>query len=142
MWAMNLPALLVAASAAVIFVLGVMHLIFTFHGPKFDPRDADLKARMMVVSPVISRQTTMWRAWIGFNASHSYGAILFGLVWAYLALAHPVFLFQSVFLLALGLVLLLAYVVLARVYWFSIPFRGITLATVLYGLGLLAYFFL
>ncbi len=140
MWAMNLPALLVAASAAVIFVLGVMHLVFTFHGPKFDPRDAELKARMMAVSPVISRQTTMWRAWIGFNASHSYGAILFGLVWAYLALARPVFLFQSVFLLALGLLVLVAYVVLARVYWFSIPFRGITLATVLYGLGLLAYF--
>ena len=137
---MNTPALLIAASAAVIFVLGVMHLVLTFHGPKFDPRDAELKARMMVVSPVITRQTTMWRAWIGFNASHSYGAILFGAVWAYLALAHPVFLFQSVFLLALGLIVLLGYVVLARVYWFSIPFRGIGLATVLYGLGLLVYF--
>ena len=81
----------------------------------------------------------MWRAWVGFNASHSYGAILFGAVWAYLALAHPAFLFQSVFLLALGLVVLLGYVVLARVYWFSIPFRGILLATVLYGLGLIVY---
>ena len=137
---MNTPALLIATSAAVIFFLGFMHLVFTFHGSKFDPRDAELKARMMAVSPVISRQTTMWRAWVGFNASHSYGAILFGAVWAYLALAHPAFLFQSVFLLALGLVVLLGYVVLARVYWFSIPFRGIGLATVLYGLGLLVYF--
>jgi hypothetical protein len=27
----------------------------------------------------------MWKAWVGFNASHSYGAILFGLVYGYLA---------------------------------------------------------
>src|SRR5438046_6957052 len=30
----------------------------------------------------------MWRAWVGFNASHSMGAMLFGLVFAFLALAH------------------------------------------------------
>ncbi len=137
---MNTPALLIAASAVIILFLGVMHLIFTFYGPKFDPRDAELKARMMAVSPVITRQTTMWRAWIGFNASHSYGAILFGAVWGYLALAHPAFLFESVFLLGLGLLALVGYVVLAKIYWFSIPFRGILLATVLYGAGLLAYF--
>ncbi len=28
---------------------------------------------MQQVSPVITRQTTMWKAWVGFNASHSYG---------------------------------------------------------------------
>lgn len=136
---MNTPALLVAASAAVVFLLGLAHLVYTFSGPKFDPREPELKARMMAVSPVISRQTTMWRAWIGFNASHSYGALLFGAVWAYLALAHPMFLFQSTFLLALGLLLLVAYVVLAKVYWFSIPFRGIVLAALLYCAGLAAY---
>jgi len=31
-----------------------------------------------------------------------------------------------------GLVLLLGYLVLARLYWFSIPLRGIALATALY----------
>jgi hypothetical protein len=35
----------------------------------------------------------MWKAWIGFNASHSFGLILFGTVYAYLALAHGSFLF-------------------------------------------------
>ena len=28
---------------------------------------------MMTVSPVISRETTMWRVWVGFNATHSFG---------------------------------------------------------------------
>ncbi len=79
----------------------------------------------------------MWKAWIGFNASHSYGAMLFGLVYGYLALAHAPFLFASPFLLAVGLVLLGGYGLLGWQYWFSVPFRGIALATALYVAALL-----
>ena len=129
-------SILIAASAAIIFLLGLVHLVYTFYGSKLDPRDTELKAKLMTVSPVISRETTMWRAWIGFNASHSYGAILFGAVYGYLAVLHSAFLFQSWFLLAVGLLLLVGYAVLGKLYWFSIPFRGIVLAAVLYCLGL------
>ena len=87
---------------------------------------------MMKVSPVLTHETTMWKAWIGFNASHSFGAILFGLVYGYLALAQSSFLFQSTFLLLVGLFLLAGYAFLAKVYWFSVPFRGIVLSTGLY----------
>ena len=132
----TLPSLLIAASAAIILLLGIAHLVFTFYGPKLQPRDAALTARMKEVSPVLTRQTTMWKAWIGFNASHSNGAIFFGLIYGYLALEHASFLFQSPFLLLVGLVMLAGYVFLARVYWFSIPFRGITLATGLYVVAL------
>jgi hypothetical protein len=91
---------------------------------------------MEEVAPVISRETTMWKAWIGFNASHSFGAILFGAVYAYLALLHAAFLAASGFLLALGLVTLCGYLGLARRYWFRTPFRGILLALVLYAAAL------
>ena len=74
----------------------------------------------------------MWKAWIGFNASHSYGAILFGLVYGYLAIFHAAFLFRDPFLLIVGLLLLGGYVFLGKRYWFSVPFRGIVLATALY----------
>ena len=87
---------------------------------------------MNEVSPVITRQTTMWKTWIGFNASHSFGAMLFGTVYGYLAVAHSEFLFRSPFLLVLGLLLLGGYVFLGKVYWFSVPFRGIVLSTVCY----------
>jgi hypothetical protein len=127
----------IAASAAVILLLGLVHLLYTFRGSKLHPRDPELKARMMTVSPVISRETTVWRAWIGFNASHSYGAILFGAVYGYLAIVHSALLFQSWFLLAVGLSLLLGYAVLGKLYWFSVPFRGIVLAAILYCSGLL-----
>ncbi len=131
-----LASSLFAASAAIILLLGLAHLLFTFRGPKLHPRDAALHASMKEVSPVLTRETTMWKAWVGFNASHSGGAILFGLVWGYLALAQATLLFQSAFLLGLGLVFLVCYMFLGKVYWFSIPFRGITLSAVLYAAAL------
>jgi hypothetical protein len=127
-----------AAPALIIFTLGVLHLVLTFRGTKLHPRDAGLEAKMKKVSPVISRETTMWKAWIGFNASHSYGAILFGLVYGYLAVFHAAFLFRDPFLLIVGLLLLGGYVFLGKRYWFSVPFRGIVLATVLYVAALVA----
>ena len=128
--------MLIAAGAAIILLLGLIHLRYTFHGPKLHPRDPALRAQLEAVSPVITRETTMWKAWIGFNANHSYGAILFGGVYGYLALAHAAFLFQSRFLLLLGLLLLAGYVFLGWRYWFSVPFRGIVLAAALYCAGL------
>ena len=74
----------------------------------------------------------MWKAWVGFNASHSLGALLFGLVYGYLAVAVPEVLFHSIFLLLLGLGMLVALSLLAWRYWFAIPFRGIALALVCY----------
>ncbi|HYS11677.1 MAG TPA: hypothetical protein VEN28_00075 [Burkholderiaceae bacterium] len=125
------PAL-VAFSAAIILLLGLIHLLYTFRGPKLRPRDAELEARLKQVSPVITRETTMWKAWAGFNASHSYGAIFFGVVYGYLALAHSAFLFQSTTLLAVGALLLAGYTFLGKRYWFSIPLRGIVVALVAY----------
>jgi hypothetical protein len=130
--------LLVAVSAAIIFALGSLHLLYTFRGAKLLPRDADLQARMSEVSPVITRETTMWKCWVGFNASHSLGAILFGAVFGYLALWQGALFFQSTFLQLIGLLTLVAYAFLGQRYWFSIPFRGIVLATILYLLALLA----
>lgn len=130
----------IAASAAVVFLLGAMHLAYTFTGRKFDPRDEALKLRMQEVSPVITRHTTMWRAWVGFNASHSFGAILFGWLYGYFALAQPDLLFASPFLLLTGVAFLAGYAVLGWLYWFSIPFRGVVTALALYGLGLVVRF--
>jgi hypothetical protein len=123
---------LVVSSAAIILLLGLIHLLYTFRGSKLHPRDAALETRMKEVSPVLTRETTIWRAWVGFNASHSYGAILFGLVYGYLAVAQSSLLFQSPFLLLVGLLLLAGYTVLGKVYWFSVPFRGIVLSSALY----------
>lgn len=95
---------------------------------------------MKEVAPVISRETSMWNMWIGFNTTHSFGAILFGALYLYLPLAHADLFFRSSFLVLTGLMLLAGYVVVARLYWFSVPFRGTVGAAGLYLLGLVVRF--
>ena len=123
---------LMVFSASIIFTLGILHLVYTFWGPKLTPRDAALQLSMTQISPVITKETTMWRAWVGFNASHSMGAILFGLIYGYLAIAESQLLFQSPFLLIVGLAMLGGFFALAKVYWFSVPFTGISISLVCY----------
>jgi hypothetical protein len=124
--------ILMVLSASIILTLGVVHLVYTFWGPKLTPRDPALQVSMSQISPVITKETTMWRCWVGFNASHSMGLILFGLVFGFLALAHSQLLFQSPFLLVVGLAMLSGFVVLAKVYWFSAPFTGICISLACY----------
>ena len=128
--------ILILLSAGIILMLGVIHLAYTFRGSKLTPRDPALQVSMNQTSPVITRETTMWRCWVGFNASHSMGAILFGLVYGFLAVAHAQMLFDSIFLLVVGLAMLGGLFALGKVYWFSIPFRGIAVALVCYLAGI------
>ena len=119
-------------SAGIILTLGAVHLVYTFWGPNLTPRDPALQVSMSQISPVITKETTMWRAWVGFNASHSMGAILFGLIYGFLAIAHSQLLFQSPFLLIVGLAMLGGLFVLGKVYWFSVPFTGISISLACY----------
>lgn len=134
----SLASWLIALSALIILTLGALHLLYTFHGPKLRPRDASLEVRMKEVHPVLTRQTTMWKSWIGFNASHSQGAIFFGLIYGYLALAQGRLLFESPFLQLTGLAMLVGYAVLGKRYWFNVPYRCILIATAFYVAALVA----
>jgi len=119
-------------SASIVFTLGVVHLVYTFWGPKLTPRDPALQISMSQISPVVTKETTMWRCWVGFNASHSMGLILFSLVFGFLALAHGQLLFRSPFLLAVGLAMLGGFVVLSKAYFFSVPLTGISISLACY----------
>jgi hypothetical protein len=127
-----LPTLLIALSAASVGLLGAAHLAYLYFSDKLTPRDAGLTTQLKAVSPVITRRTTMWKAWIGFNASHSLGALLFAAIYGYLAIAAPALLFNSAFLGLCGLATLVSYLVLAHRYWFNRPRQGISLALALY----------
>jgi len=130
-----LAQILITISAGLIMLLGLVHLAYTYFGDKLHPRDTDLLARLKTTSPVISHQTSVWKAWIGFNASHSLGAILFGAIFGYLALEQPMLLFHSYFLGFTGLIVLGAYLVMAKLYWFTRPLQGISLALLFYVVG-------
>lgn len=127
-----LTKVLMSLSASIILALGVLHLVYTFWGPKLTPRDLELQVRMEQVSPVITNETTMWRCWIGFNSTHSMSLILFGVIYLFLAVRHSEFLFGSIFLLGVGLAMLGGLLVLAKAYFFSIPSAAVAVSLICY----------
>jgi len=132
-----LARLLVSASSLIMLLLGGIHLLYTLMDDKLVPRDPAVREAMNATTLALTSQTTVWRAWIGFNGSHSLCALFFGLLFGFLALAHSELLFGSAFLQLLGVAVLIGFVVLARLYWFSVPFAGVSLALACFVAGLL-----
>lgn len=130
-----LASILIASSATIALFLGLLHLYLTFFTRAFAARDAALEEMLKSVSPRISDQMTMGRGWVGFHATHSLGIIFFGLVYGYLALAAREFLMRSPFLVVLGALVLFAYVVVAKLYFFHRPLVGVALALACYVAG-------
>ena len=120
---------LVIAGAAIFGLLGGLHFAYTFFSDKFLPRASAVAEAMKGTSPVLTRQITMWDAWIGFNGSHSLGAVLFAAVYLILATQHMEMLAHSKSLLLVAVATSAAYLWLAYTYWFRIPLAGIAAAT-------------
>ena len=123
------PQILFAAGAAIFVLLGTIHIIYTFFTVNFEARDAATTAAMKAASPVLTRRTSIWKCWIGFNASHSLGVLIFGAIYLVLALGHMSVLRDSPTLTWLPVASGAAYTALARRYWFVNPFIGVAVAT-------------
>jgi len=121
--------ILIVVGATIFGVLGAIHLLYTFFTNKFEAYDPRVTEAMKGTSPVLTRETTVWRAWIGFNASHSLGAMLITAFYLPLAIWHFDLIADSRWFSLLPVVVGLSYLALARKYWFRIPFVGILLAT-------------
>lgn len=80
----------------------------------------------------LTRRTDLWRAWVGFNLSHSLGAVLFGVVVLAVGYDPATFALQAPVFVPLALVVSLVYVVLAVRYWFSTPIAGCVLGAALF----------
>jgi len=135
-----IPRILIGACAAIVLFLGGVHLAYTLFTHKFSPTEGQVETAMKQAAPRISNDMTMWKAWISFHVSHSMGLMLFGLVYGYLTVCRWEVLQKSYFLAALGLLMLVGYVGLARVYWFKAPLIGVCLATLFYIAGLVDTF--
>jgi uncharacterized membrane protein YeiB len=115
--------------ASIMGLLGGAHLALTFFGHRLDPRDPATISAMQATVPRLTRDTSVWQCWIGFNASHSLGALLFAAVYLVLAVGHIDVLRASNALAWLACVGSAAYLVLAHRYWFRVPLLGILVAT-------------
>lgn len=125
-----LVKLLWLTGAAIFLVLGILHLLYTFFTNKFNARNKEVTSAMKNTSPVLTKNTTMWKAWIGFNASHSAGAIFFGLINIVLVLQYLPVIQYSLSLHLLNDVTAIFYLWLGEKYWFKIPFTGILLSSI------------
>lgn len=127
-----ITAVLLILGGAVFVVLGGLHAIYTLLDLR-DPR------RLVPVDPSVAHAmansalrlsrggTDVWRAWVGFNFSHSLGVLLVGAlgVWAGCRIkVLPV----GIMMPALTLIGC-AYEVLALLYWFWIPAVGVAVGT-------------
>jgi len=128
---------LLIAGGAIFLVLGVLHALYTFAG-YLAPHDAAVSAAMSKSAVRLARcGTTMWRAWLGFNYSHSLGAALFGLLCATIGIALPSELPKAALFVLLAVAAI--YLWLALRYWFRIPVVAIGLANLCLFLAWLAY---
>lgn len=121
--------ILITIGAAIFGFFGSMHLLYTFFTSKFDPFDLSVKTAMESSSLRLTRETTVWKAWVGFNASHSLGAMLVAAFYIPLALWNFPVIENSLWFTWLPVVMGLCYLFLAKKYWFKIPFFGILIAT-------------
>ncbi len=120
---------LLIIGATVFGILGTAHLLFTIFTNKFNAFDKTVTKAMKNTSPVLTKETTMWDAWVGFNASHSLGAMLITAFYVPLAVTNMAFIRESLWFSILPVIIGLAYLVLAKKYWFKIPFIGILIST-------------
>ena len=125
-------AILLILGGAVFVVLGGLHAVYTLldlRNPRWlvpvDPSVA--KAMANSALRLSGGRTDMWRAWIGFNFSHSLGLLLVAALalWAGFRIKMlPV----GIIMPALTLIGC-AYEVLALLYWFRAPAIGVAIGT-------------
>jgi hypothetical protein len=125
-----MSALLYALGGVIFILLGVLHGAYTLadvrRPRRLAPVDATVTAAMRGTGVRLARGSTitMWQAWIGFNLSHSLGAIVFGAAAAAWSLwpATPA-------LAALPALVGLLYGAIGWRCWFWVPNTGIAIAT-------------
>lgn len=132
----------VISGAAIITLLGLVHALYTLRsrpdtGP-MTPTDPQVQEAMAVpgglgLAPGLSMP--LWKAWVGFNLSHSVGVVVVGLYIGLPALfdmssavGDPLWVVP-----ALGLPVL--YLAISRAYWFRDPTAGISVASLLIAVG-------
>lgn len=121
--------ILLIIGASIFGVLGAVHLLYTFFTNKFEARDSAVTEAMKGVSPILTKETSVWDAWVGFNASHSLGAMLVAAVYIPLTVSYFSVIQQSAWFSILPTLVGLAYLLLAKKYWFRVPFFGVLIST-------------
>lgn len=108
--------------------LGILHTVYTiadkYNPKKLVPYKSDVIELMKESSLAITKETNMWRAWVGFNISHGIGMLFFSVSYLYLSIFQHYFLESSLYFICAAPIISFTYLVLSKKYWFSIPAIG------------------
>jgi hypothetical protein len=122
---MRLAQFLFVIAAAIFFLLGVAHAVLTIRDLRdprsFTPTDDKVREAMIGAHLRFAPATTIWRAWLGFNLSHSLGLLVFGGLLGGLALYDFRFVAGSTALQVTAVVVAGIYALLAVRFWFAVP---------------------
>ena len=122
------------AGAVPFLVLGMAHALATplrrEQASGLSPRDPAVREAMQQDSLMLTRRTNVWLAWVGFNLSHSLGAVLFGAVVVFIGRNQATFEAQATLFLPLAVVVSSLYLALAIKFWFRAPIIGVALSGV------------
>ena len=129
-------AMLYTVGGAIFCVLGTVHAVYVLmdlqHPRRLVPADPALIAAMAGSRVRLAGNATdMWRAWIGFNLSHSLGALLFGAT----AIAWPAIASGYAPLAWLPAAVAAVYLTIGLRYWFRVPSVAIAAATVAFAVA-------
>jgi hypothetical protein len=124
------------AGAIPLLLLGTAHIIHTPRQPGdrkgLSPADPGLAEAMARSKALLTGRIDMWRAWVGFNLSHSLGVILLGLIVVLVGRTPTSFEQNALVFVPLAVVVSLAYLAVGLVYWFRTPNIGVGLSVLLF----------
>lgn len=111
--------------ASIFLILGILHGVLTLkdlRNPRtFTPPDEALRLAMQNSSIAIHPHTNLWRAWLGFNLSHSLGLLMFGGTFLAIGLFYFSIFAQILWVQICALYISAIYLLMSLKFWFSQP---------------------
>ncbi len=90
----------------------------------FTPVDNHVKNEMIKATILITDRMSLWNAWIGFNLSHGFGVLIFGVVFLLLARNNFDYIISIKFIYPLSIFIALVYLTMSLLFWFYLPSIG------------------
>jgi hypothetical protein len=118
---------LLIVGAGIYLLLGMVHAILTLRdlsNPRtFTPTDASVRTAMQASRLAIAPRanTNLWKAWLGFNPSHSLGILLFGGELFGIGLFQFALFANSPLIQSVVILVSATYFILSVCFWFSRP---------------------
>ena len=109
-----------ATGSFILMIMGTLHLYGTLFTPFMHPRNEKLIPEMKLATLKMSDKLTLWKSWIGFNATHSAGVIFLGASNLYITSKYGEILQHDLILPSLTIVVVSFYCWVAWRYWFKI----------------------